>query len=74
MKNNNKLIGTIEKCGKQSRGKTLLLKHLNGERLTRNDAILACCCACMGYYADGLSDCKIKECSLYPYMPYKGRA
>jgi hypothetical protein len=25
----------------------------------------------MGYYADGKMDCIVKDCPLYPFMPYK---
>ena len=56
-----------------SGGKTNLLKHLYGDRLTRNAAITAKCCDCMGYYIDGRADCEMPECPLYPYMPYKAK-
>lgn len=55
-----------------SAGKTLLLKHLDGERLTASQRIKAKCCECMGYYVDGRVDCKIPNCPLYPAMPYRG--
>jgi len=54
-----------------SRGKTLLLKHLDGSRLTARQAVIAKCCDCMGYHADGRVDCQMPSCSLYPFMPYK---
>jgi len=25
----------------------------------------------MGYYVDGKVDCRISDCTLYPFMPYK---
>lgn len=56
-----------------SRGKTLLLKHLYGGKLTRSAAIMAKCCDCMGYHIDGRADCKMEECPLYPFMPYRGK-
>jgi hypothetical protein len=54
-----------------SGGKTALLKHFNGERLTRAQAIKAKCCDCMGYNTDGRMDCRMPHCSLYPFRPYK---
>jgi hypothetical protein len=56
-----------------SGGKTTLLKYLYGDKLTRNAAITAKCCDCMGYYIDGRADCETKECPLYPFMPYRGK-
>ncbi len=56
-----------------SSGKTNLLKHLYGDRLTRNAAIAAKCCDCMGYYIDGRIDCKTGDCPLHPFMPYRGK-
>ena len=54
-----------------SAGKTNLLKHFRVERLTQRQAILAKCCDCMGYHADGRIDCRMPHCSLYPFRPYK---
>jgi len=56
-----------------SSGKRLLLKHLYGDKLTRNEAIFAKCCDCMGYFIDGRADCETVECPLYPFMPYRGK-
>ena len=56
-----------------SRGKTNLLKYLNGGKLTRSAAIIAKCCDCMGYHIDGRTDCQTAECPLYPFMPYRGK-
>ncbi len=66
----NKIIHEVELFGIKSKGKTHLIRHLSGERLTQRQAILAKCCECTGYHADGRSDCGIPECPLYPYMPY----
>ena len=49
----------------------MLEKHLAGKRLTRDQAIVAKCCDCMGGFADGRVDCEIPTCSLYPFMPYR---
>ena len=46
-------------------------KYRSGESLRRSQAILAKCADCMNLYADGLNDCEIKECPLYPRMPYR---
>lgn len=54
-----------------SKGKTNLIKHLKGERLTQRQAIIAKCCDCMAYHIDGRINCNIPTCSLYPFMPYK---
>ena len=45
-------------------------------KLTRKEknlerAIQAKCYDCMGFYEDGLEDCKCPTCPLYPWMPYK---
>lgn len=53
-----------------STGRSLLLKHFDGKRLTRGQALIAKCCECSGYYADGRVDCQMPDCPLYPYMPY----
>ena len=57
----------------QSRGKTLLAKHLSGHVLRRNEAIAAKCADCMGLYVDGRIDCAVEDCPLYPFMPYRGK-
>ena len=64
-------LAMVLKGGKASTGKTNLLKHLRGERLTQRQAILAKCCDCMCYHVDGRLDCRMPHCSLYPYRPYK---
>lgn len=51
-------------------GSASLRKFLRGERLTRNEAILAKCCECCGGYVDGRVDCVVPRCPLRPYMPY----
>ena len=56
---------------KASRGKTLLMKHLRGKRLTQREAILAKCCDCDGYYTEGKKPCQITTCSLISFSPYK---
>lgn len=57
----------------KSAGKGHLQRHLKGERLTQRQAILAKCCDCMGFHVDGRTDCLMKSCSLYNWMPYKNK-
>lgn len=54
-----------------AQGKKELLKHLKRQRLTQRQAILAKCFECMAGYADGKRSCKMQDCSLWPFMPYK---
>lgn len=53
-----------------SGGRERLLRYVNGEILSRSAAIVAKCCECSGFYVDGLRDCGVYSCPLYPYMPY----
>ena len=63
-------IEMIRKDGKRAKGKSELIKHLEGERLTYKQAVNAKCYECMCYCMDGLIDCTISRCPLYPFMPY----
>ena len=62
----------ISRVGMAARGRSEILKHLEGKRLTQRQAILAKCFECMGYYADGKVSCEIEDCPLFPLMPYRG--
>lgn len=53
------------------KGKKEYLSHKKGSKLTRKQAILAKCYACMGFYSDGIADCGLPDCSLYIFHPYK---
>ena len=53
------------------RGENEMLAMCDGKRLTQREAIYAQCFICMGYYVDGRMDCKMPDCSLYPFMPYR---
>lgn len=64
-------IETIEKNGKAGKGKRLLLAYLRGEKLTRGQAMAAKCYECLGYCVDGMKDCEVQNCPMYPYRPYK---
>jgi hypothetical protein len=57
------------KSGKRRDGQVVLIKHLNGIRLTQRQAIRAKC-----YDCDGMGDtgvCELVECPLYPFSTYK---
>lgn len=59
--------------GKEAKGKKELIKHLRGNILTRKEAELAKCYDCCGFYVDGKNDCKIPDCPMYFYMPYRDK-
>ena len=48
-----------------------MVKWLDGRKLTFKQAVLAKCFDCMGGYVDGLVDCRVPHCPLYPFMPYR---
>ena len=56
-----------------SRGLKLLRAYYSGDILTRDEAIEALCCECMGFYQDvgSMEDCENPRCPLYYYMPYR---
>lgn len=54
-------------------GGSRLEAHRAGKRLTQRQAILAKCADCMNLHVDGLVDCRMPACPLYPFMPYRGR-
>ena len=56
------------KSGKRRDGQVVLIKHLEGRRLTRSQAIRAKCYDCDGMGDSGV--CGLVECSLYPFSPY----
>ncbi len=57
--------------GTKGRGKTFLLKHLSGQRLTARQCIIAHCYECLGYQRG--NDCKNLACALYQYMPARDK-
>jgi len=67
---NTKIMESIRKYGKRAKGKKELIKHLLGQKLSLRQAIYAHCYDCLGYYADGVTDCEMTACSLHPFMPY----
>jgi len=50
-------------------GRAELVRHLQNKKLTRNQSIKAKCYDCNGMGES--KECDIKECSLYPYSPYR---
>ena len=68
---NSDRLAMVQKSGINSAGKTHLVKHPRGERLTQRQAILAKCADCTCCHVDGRLDCRMPHCSLYPFRPYK---
>ncbi len=60
----------IEKKRRKKRGEGEYQLYLSGGKLSYKKAILAKCYECMNRYVDGLCDCGIRTCPLYPFMPY----
>ena len=57
------------KNGKKRSSQKFLIRYLEGNKLTRSQAIKAKC-----YDCDGMGDtakCELKECTLYPYSPFR---
>ena len=67
---NDSTIKLIEKHGARNIGKPRLIKHLNGEHITRKEAIYAYCYDCQGYCEDGKVECDQLQCALYPYSQF----
>ncbi len=55
----------------KTKGRSILLKHLKGEKISKPQALIAKCCDCMCYHIDGRQDCQMPHCPLYPFMPYR---
>lgn len=60
----------VEELGKAFQGKQELMKHLRGGRLTMKQAIKANCYECCGLGDNGIDDCEIPTCPLYPFSQY----
>lgn len=67
--NREKYIASVKQA-KSAKGKSDLLKYLDGKRLTQAQAIRAYCYDCMGFYIDGTDDCGNETCPLHHFMPY----
>jgi len=66
-------LTSIETHGISARGRTELIKYLNGGKLSRKEAMAAMCYDCTGYYSDGRVDCELPSCPMYGWMPLKGK-
>lgn len=64
---NIKSIEDSPKCA----GKRPLLDHMHGKAITRAKAMAAKCFECCNGFKDGRVDCRIEDCPLYPWMPYR---
>jgi hypothetical protein len=56
------------KSGTSRSGKSELIKHLSGAKITRQQAIKAKCYDCDGYGDSG--ECELNQCPLFPYSKY----
>lgn len=70
MKQTDRKIESIERHGMHALGRRELVRHLEGGKVTQQQAIRAKCYECNGYYADGKGECAMPDCPLYPFMPY----
>jgi hypothetical protein len=66
-------IKDVENFGIRAKGQAERIKFLEGKPLTRAQAMVAHCYDCCGGFCDGVRDCEIENCSLYPFMPYAKR-
>jgi hypothetical protein len=65
-------LETVTKHGMKAQGKREYIECLEtGKKLLPMKAIKAQCYQCTNAYMDTKIDCEIKECPLYPYMPYR---
>jgi len=68
---NSDRLAMVQASGIASAGRTNLVRHLKGERLTQRQAILAKCADCTCCHVDGRLDCRMPHCPLYSWMPYR---
>ena len=66
-------IQNIKRFGRRAKGRNERIKYLEGQPLTRQQAIRAHCFDCTGGYTDGARDCERKTCSMYGFHPYRKR-
>lgn len=59
------------KSGKARKGKRELIKHLEGGKLTRSQAVKAKCFDCSGM--GEMKGCDQETCPLLPFSPYRTR-
>ena len=63
-------IEQIERTSQRA-GRSALIDHMHGERLSYKDMVNAKCFECCNGYIDGLNDCRVPDCPLYGAMPYR---
>lgn len=56
--------------GIAARGRKEFHRHAAGEKLSPQQSIRAKCYECMAGYTDGVGDCAMPDCPLYPLHPY----
>lgn len=54
-----------------SGGRKHMLRFIKGESITRSQAMKAKCFECCNGFIDGRVDCGIRDCPIYPWMPYR---
>lgn len=54
-------------------GRNEMIYYLSGKKLPKWKAVKAKCYECMSGYPDGKMDCRIPDCPLYPFMPYRAQ-
>ena len=64
------ILEEVNERGVQAQGRRELIKHLEGGKLNKGQALKAFCYECLGFYQDGKIDCETPSCPLYPWMPY----
>ena len=65
-----KRVREVIEHGAQAIGKQQFIDLCYGDRLQTLELIKAYCYDCMGFYEDGIGDCKNINCPLYSKMPY----
>ena len=66
-------IKNVESWPRRS-GKSELLKHLRGGRLTRDAAIKAKCFECVSGGDEKPAPCEVSQCALTQYCPWNRKA
>jgi len=63
----------VEEYGLRTNGYIQLKSYLEGNKLSFLQSIKAKCYECNNGYVDGIRDCKIKNCPLYPFSPLSSK-
>ena len=59
----------VEEYGLRTNGYIQLKSYLEGNKISKQQALQAKCYECNNGYIDGIKDCKIESCPLYPFSP-----